>query len=334
MAWYDEKGRDNDVVVSSRIRFARNVADYPFCSVIDPTSCREIIEKVSGVLVDGFEKIDMDKATAVQSGALVEKHYISREFANKKMPRALLLNEKEQVAVMVCEEDHVRLQCILGGLALDEAYENAVRYEEMLENALNIAFDSRLGYLTQCLTNLGLGMRASVMVFLPALTMTRSMEGLSAQLSKMGLTIRGMYGEGSEPEGCLYQISNSITMGITEEETLKKLNDVVRQICEKERKARDILKSDSFYPLADRICRSYGTLRYARVMSSGEFLKLWADVRLGIAIGITEGLDYETMGRLLIGVLPANLMLTKGGGVISESERDILRAEYIRGALG
>ena len=334
MAWYDKKGKDNDIVVSSRIRFARNIADYPFDSVIDPTSCREIIEKVTNVLGDSFEKTDMDSITAIERGALVEKHYISHGFANKKLPRALLFNKKDEVAVMVCEEDHIRLQCILPGLALDEAYENAVKYEEMLDGGLNIAFDSELGYLTHCLTNLGLGMRASVMLFLPALTMTRSMDNLSSQLSKMGLTIRGMYGEGSEPDGCLYQISNSITMGITEEETLKKLNDVIKQICDKERKARDILKSDSYYPIADRIGRSYGTLRYAVIMSSGEFLKLWADVRLGVALGLAEGLDYELLGKMLIGVLPANLMKENGGKLINESERDILRAEYIRKTLG
>ena len=334
MAWYNKKGKDNDVVVSSRIRFARNIADYPFDSVIDPTSCREIIEKVSGVLGGGFSKTDIDTASDPERGALVEKHYISPDFANKKLPHALLFNEKEQVAVMVCEEDHIRLQCILPGLALDEAYENAARYEAMLSDGLNIAFDSELGYLTHCLTNLGLGMRASVMVFLPALTATRSMDNLSAQLSKMGLTIRGMYGEGSQPEGCLYQISNSITMGITEEETLKKLDDVIKQICDKERKARDILKSDSYYPLADRICRSYGTLKYARVMSSKEFLKLWSDVRLGISLGIIEDLDYEVLGSLLMGVLPSNLMLENGGKLINETERDILRAEYIRKTLG
>ncbi len=333
MSWYNEIGKENDVVVSSRIRFARNIADYPFDTMIDETSCREVIEKVESALGDGFEKIDVSALSSVEAYALVEKHYISPNFAKKRRPHALLKNKKQNVSVMVCEEDHIRLQCILPGLSLDEAYRTSCVYDEMLDEKLNIAFDSELGYLTHCPTNLGLGMRASVMLFLPALTMTRSIERLSVQLSNLGLVIRGMYGEGSEPDGCLYQISNRVTMGVTEEDTIKKLNDIVMQICEKERAARNNIKSDSYSALADRVGRSYGILKYARIISSKEFMRLFSDVRLGIALGITEGLTYEKMGEIMIGVLPANLILRNGGKNISDSERDILRADYIRKEL-
>ncbi len=334
MAWYNKAGKENDVVVSSRIRFARNIADYPFDSKMDETSANEIIEKVSSVLGNDFERIDFKNLSSVESGALVEKHYISPDFAKKKMPHALLKNDKADVSVMVCEEDHIRLQCILPGLSLDEAYKNACIYDDILDHNLNIAFSEKLGYLTHCPTNLGLAMRASVMVFLPALTITRSMENLSVQLSKLGFIVRGMYGEGSQPEGCLYQISNRITMGVTEEDTIKRLNEIVKQICEKERKAREMLKSDNYSALADKVCRAYGVLKYARVISSKEFLKLFADVRVGIALGIIEGLTYETLGEIMIGVLPANLVLHNGGKVISDFERDVLRADYIRSTIG
>jgi len=159
------------------------------------------------------------------------------------------------------------------------------------------------------------------------------MENLSVQLSKLGFIVRGMYGEGSQPEGCLYQISNRITMGVTEEDTIKRLNDIVMQICEKERKAREMLKSDNYSAIADRVCRAYGILKYARIISSKEFLKHFADVRLGIALGIITDITYETLGEIMIGVLPANLVLNNGNKPLGDFERDVLRADYIRGNL-
>ncbi|MBE6718820.1 MAG: protein arginine kinase [Ruminococcaceae bacterium] len=334
MSWYNTCGKENDVVISSRIRFARNIVDYPFGSNLDETSCNEIIEKVSKALGDEFETIDFKNISQIDAGELVEKHYVSREFAKKQKPHILLANEKKDVSVMVCEEDHIRLQCIMSGLSLDEAYKNACIYDDILDDNLNIAFDEKLGYLTHCPTNLGLGMRASVMMFLPALTMTRSMEKLSLQLSNLGLTVRGMYGEGSDPDGCLYQISNRVTMGVTEDETLKKMNDIVKQICEKERRAREVLKSDNYSAIADKVGRAYGILKYARIISSKEFMKLYADVRLGISLGIIDDLTYEKMGEIMIGVLPANLIKNNGGKPISDYERDILRADYLRKAIG
>ncbi len=333
MAWYNTSGNENDVVVSSRIRFARNIADYPFDSKLDKTSCEEIIEKVTNALGDGFKKFDFCDISVNEAASFMEKHYISPEFIKKKTPHTLLIDDEKEVAVMVCEEDHIRLQCILPGLALEEAYQKACCYDDMLDEKLNIAFDEKLGYLTHCPTNIGLGMRASVMLFLPALTMTRSMDNLSVQLSKYGLIIRGMYGEGSEPDGCLYQISNRVTMGVTEEDTIKRLNDIIKQIIEKERKAREALKSDSYSKLADRVGRSFGVLKYARIISSKEFMKLFADVRLGIAMGFIDDLSYERLGDIMIGVLPANLILANGGKSLSEFERDIKRADYIRSVI-
>ena len=334
MAWYNTIGKENDVVISSRVRFARNISDYPFASRLDETSCREIIEKVTAALGNTFNAIDIKNISQIESAALVEKHYISREFAKSQTPRVLLTNDEKDVSVMVCEEDHIRLQCIMSGLSLDEAYKNACIYDDILDDNLNIAFDEKLGYLTHCPTNLWLGMRVSVMMFLPALTMTRSMEKLSIQLSNLGLTVRGMYGEGSNPDGCLYQISNRVTMGVTEEETLKKINDIVKQICEKERRAREVIKSDNYCAIADKIGRAYGVLKYARIISSKEFMQLFSSVRLGIALGIINDLTYEKMGEVMIGVLPANLIINNGGKSISDYERDVLRADYLRKAIG
>lgn len=334
MAWYNTKGKENDVVVSSRIRFARNIADYPFDSRIDDTSCNEIIEKVTIALGDSFKQTNFKDISDIDAMALVEQHYISPNFANKKTPHALLVNDDDDVSVMICEEDHIRLQCIKSGLDLEDAYKNACIYDDKLDENLNIAFDGKWGYLTHCPTNLGTGMRASVMLFLPALTMMHKVEGLSIQLSKIGLTVRGMYGEGSQPDGCLYQISNRETMGVTEEDTIKKLSEVTKQIIEKERNAREVLKSDNYSAIADRVCRSFGIMKYARVMSSKEFLKLYSDVRLGISLGVIDSLDYVTLGDIMIGVLPANLIKRNGGNAMGDYDRDILRAEYIRNKIG
>ncbi|MBR5314492.1 MAG: ATP--guanido phosphotransferase, partial [Clostridia bacterium] len=231
-------------------------------------------------------------------------------------------------------EDHIRIQSIKSGLELEDAYEKAVECDKILGDKLNIAFDEKYGYLTHCLTNLGLGMRVSVMVFLPALTMTRSIENLSSQLSKLGLVVRGMYGEGSNPDGCLYQISNRVTMGVSEQDTIEKLKNVALKIAEQERQARKVLLSDNYSAIADRVGRAYGVLKYARIMSSKEFLKLYSDVRLGIALGFVTDIEYETLGNVMIGVLPANLIMNNGGNNISEYERDILRADYIRKMVG
>ena len=228
-----------DTVISTRVRLARNINGYPFVSRLDANSANEIIEKISAPLeASGFRKINFSDLSNVMATSYVERHYVSPEFATKETPHALLLQEQTGIAVMVCEEDHLRIQCIMPGLNLGEAYKNASRTEKRLDEDFDFAYSDRLGYLTHCPTNLGTGMRASVMMFLPALTEGGYMSSLANQLSKIGLTVRGIFGEGSGSLGCMYQISNQVTLGICEEETLKKLGNAVHQISESEQKAR------------------------------------------------------------------------------------------------
>lgn len=334
MSWYNTNGAENDVAISTRIRFARNIADYPFASRLDKTSAHEIIDKVCGVLSegDGWRKIDFDGISDAEAQSYVESHLASPEFTAEKYPHVLLINDAADMAVMVCEEDHLRMQCIKSGLALGDAYKTLCGADDMVCDKLNIAFDDKLGFLTHCPTNLGTGMRASVMLFLPALSMTKQISGIAAQLSKLGLTLRGTYGEGSEAVGALYQLSNQVTLGVTEEETLKKLSDVITQIISRERQTRGALYSDNSDRLCDRIMRSLGTLRYAHMMSSEEFMRLWSDVRLGISLGIVEGITYEKLGDIMINVMPATLTLHSDRPV-NEGERDRIRAQYIREQL-
>jgi protein arginine kinase len=237
------------------------------------------------------------------------------------------------MAVMVCEEDHLRIQSILPGLALDEAYRNASRIEKRLDEEFDFAYSEKLGYLTHCPTNLGTGMRASVMMFLPALTRRGYMDSLAAQLSKIGLTVRGLFGEGSGAAGCMYQISNQITLGITEEDTLEKLSDAVAQISESERKARKSINGEELERVTDMILRAEGTLRYAYRMSSSEFIRLFADVRFGIALGIVKDITYEQLGTLLVEVMPATLTLSAETTPKTDAARDRLRAQKIQSLL-
>lgn len=334
MAWYNEIGNSIDTVLSSRIRFARNLEGYPFCSKLSDEDAKKIISSVSDVFCDkGFKKIDFSDISPLDAASYVEKHFASREFAAKKAPHALLLAENTGTAIMLCEEDHVRLQSIFPGLALDEAYRVASEYDSILDSSLDISYDEKLGYLTSCPTNLGTGMRASVMMFLPALTMAGGIKSLASQLSKIGLTMRGLFGEGSDGDGCLYQISNQITLGIGEEETLKKLSDIIGQISEKERKLRASIKGGELDALKDRIFRSEGALKYAYMMSSSEFMKHFSNVRLGIALGIITDINYATLGALLVETLPATLSLSEKIGNGTGAERDLARAKLIKGRL-
>ena len=318
-----------DVAVSSRVRFARNIADYPFAGKCDPTSAKEIIEKVRGVLSDGYEETDVDRLDEISRGSLVEDHSISREFADSDLPRALFTSDDGRVKIMVCEEDHIRLQAITPGLSLDEAYKEACKADDLISSKLNIAFDDELGYLTHCPTNLGTGMRASVMLFLPALTETGKIRALSSQLSKLGVTVRGSYGEGTEALGCLYQISNTETLGVTEESVIAKLNDLIGRIAQFERDARKKLYESAPERTEDRCLRALGVLTYSRMIVSAEFMRCYADLRTGISLGLTDGVSIEDLDRAFIEVMPYTLMKHMGGSA-DASSRDLARAKWIK----
>lgn len=334
MAWFNTAGNASDTVISTRVRLARNLNGYPFASRLDASGANEIIQKVASPLENaGFRKVLFSDLSPIMATSYVERHYVSPDFAQKDSPHALFLQEPSGIAVMVCEEDHLRIQCILSGLALDEAYKNALRTEQRLDEDFDFAYSDTLGYLTHCPSNLGTGMRASVMMFLPALSMGGYMDALAGQLSKLGLTVRGLFGEGSGASGCMYQISNQITLGISEEETLQKMKEAIAQITQSEHKARKSIQGDALDRLTDRILRAEGTLRYAHMLSSAEFIRLFADVRLGISMGIVDDLTYDQLTPLLVEVMPATMTLSTENPPRSEAARDKLRAQIVRSAL-
>jgi len=333
MAWYAVKGNDSDTVFSTRIRFARNLSGFRFDKGLTDEDARTIIERVGKALGnESFTKTDLEGLTQTELESLVEQHLASRELAVKKGPRALFRNDNQSVSVMVCEEDHIRLQCILPGLALRDAYRFACACDDTLDAALDIAYDEKLGYLTHCPTNLGTGLRASVMLFLPAIAAEGGIPSLARQLAKIGLTMRGLYGEGSDSRGCLYQISNQVTLGLSEEEILKKLEDAVHTVIERERALRRAVTGEAAERRADRIHRAEGILRYATLISSEEFFRYFSDIKLGIALGIVTSISDEALNALLIRVLPATLTLGAEQPPESGTARDRLRAELIHKA--
>lgn len=332
--WYNSCGRDNDIVISSRVRLARNLVGYPFEEKLTEDRSREIIEKIKKLFAerDGWDFVELGALSAAERLKLAEAHVISPQFAVKESPCALLKNEEKNIYVMILEEDHLRLQCILAGSDLSSAADAVLEVESLLDSALEFAYDESLGYLTHCPTNLGTGMRASVMLHLPALTLSGGMRALSAELSKLGLTIRGINGEGSESKGCIYQISNRITLGISEGETVREVDAIVSRIVEKERTLRGSIDTASREELTDRVMRHIGILTYATKISSEELYSVYSDLRLGVSLGIVN-IPYELLDGTMIECMP-NAILADHANITSPLERDKIRAGRIREKLG
>lgn len=320
-------------MISSRIRLARNIKGIPFTGRMTVEQkkavCTRVKEVASAIPGYKFDYIDMENVTAIQAGSMVEEHLISVEFANNREGEGLLLDRKHNVSVMINEEDHLRIQVLGRGEKLATLYETASEIDDALDEKLHFAFSEKLGYLTHCPTNLGTGLRASVMMHLPALHESGLINKIINTVSQVGLTVRGMYGEGSEPAGCVYQVSNQITLGISEKDTIERLEDIVRQIARNEAALREKMLEN--ISIEDRVFRSYGIAREARIMSSQEFMKLMSDIRLGIEGGLLN-LDTKVLDELCIKVQPYTLMLYGGEGM-EIRQRDIKRAEIVRDKL-
>ncbi|MGN1433398.1 MAG: protein arginine kinase [Ruminococcus sp.] len=327
----------NDVVISTRIRLARNLKDFPFPCKLNSQGREKVIEKVrdavknsgSSVASD-FSFIRMSELTSSQSVSLVEKRLVSPEFISDNDGRALLISKDECFSIMINEEDHIRLQVITKGLSLEQAYDTADKLDTLLDENLDFAFDEKLGYLTQCPTNLGTGMRASVMLHLPALEKSRAINRIAGNLSKLGLTIRGAHGEGTEPKGALYQLSNQVTLGISEKAAIENLKNITEQLIAQENQARERLCSS--IDIQDAISRSLGILHSALVISHDEALKLLSNVRLGIVSNQITDVSTETIDKLMIAVEPATLTVSLNKN-LSAHDRDIERAKLIRAEL-
>lgn len=327
----------NDVIaISSRVRLARNFSGYPFPNQAESEQLSEILEKSREV----FEQLNHDKdepwrfismrdITSLDRHYLKERHMISPEYARKSDDRALIMRVDESIGVMVNEEDHLRIQCFLSGMRLMEAWRIASTIDDTFEEAIDYAFNDEYGYLTSCPTNVGTGMRASVMLHLPALTISGQSNEIFTSIKKHGIAVRGMYGEGSECIGNLFQISNQITLGLSEETIIERLEGFIQQIIDKELETREKMLSEDRDKLEDRIWRSYGVLQYARIMPSHEALKLLSDVRLGYDLGIVKNLSRDLLDRLVQDLGPATIRKFSGMDMPND-KRDLFRAGWIR----
>lgn len=332
--WYLGTGAQNDVVISTSIHLVRNIKQFPFpasLSMQDKLKVNSVIKNATDELNDYFfNYYEMKTLSQAEVVSLAERHLVSPEFASSRDGRALLLTEDEAVSVMLNEEDHIRLQVMYAGFALDEAYRTADKIDSQLSEVLQFAFDDRLGYLTQDPTALGTGMKASVVLHLPALVSSSQITKLITTVSKLGLSLRGSYGEGAAAKGDLFRLSNTITLGISERAAIENLKSIALQIAAQERVAREeIFKA----PVTeDRIFRAYGVLKYARMIDTSEFMELISLVRLGAVKGIIN-MDCAQIEALMIHMQPATISLSVDRP-LDRIERDKLRAQLVRQNLG
>ncbi len=333
------KGQDADIVISSRVRLARNLAKFPFPHLLNPEKGEKFIQLFNEVWrkispeMQGMTLLMFDQLSNLDRQILVEKHLISPNHAkNNSAYSGVLVNDDGSLAIMINEEDHLRIQCFLPGLQLEESLDRAQQIDDALEGELSLAFDERRGYLTACPTNTGTGMRASVMLHLPAFVVSGQLNFLFQNISQLGMTVRGLYGEGTEVVGNLFQMSNQITLGQTEEDIRSKLTSVTGQIVEQERAMRQRIQSDMPYQLEDRVGRAYGILTNARVITSNEAMNMLSDLRLGVDLGIIKDIDVFALNQLLVAIRPAHLQ-KKAGSEMEAFARDIKRAGVIKEKL-
>lgn len=335
--WLKGIGPESEIVMSSRIRYARNLKDVPFSHWANKEQRKKILSLIKPILIkNNYLKtalfLKMEELNAIDKQFLVERQLISRELAVGTDSKAVNISEKEIFSLMINEEDHLRIQVIQSGFNLEEALRLIEQIDSDLESSLKFACDIRWGYLTACPTNVGTGMRASVMLHLPALVMTKRINRVLQTISKLSLAVRGFYGEGTEAAGNFFQISNQVTLGHSEQELVDNIERVIRQIIDYESGAREDLLAEQKAQVEDKILRAYGILSNARIISSKETINLLSMVRLGINFKMLDDIDIKTINELFILIQPAHLQKIEGKS-LDANKRDIKRAELIRSKL-
>lgn len=337
-SWLKTSGDNKDIVLSSRIRLARNIKDVSFPHKLDEKEGKDIVNKVekafytSSSMKEEYKTLYLWELDPVDNRAYLEKHLISNKLLLNNKKSAFIINKDETISIMINEEDHLRLQCITAGLNLEECYDSAEKIDNLLEEKLDYAYEEKLGYLTACPTNIGTGLRASVMIHLPALSMNNEMNGVLNALTQVGMTIRGLYGEGSKAIGNIYQISNQITLGLSEKEIIDNLKVVVSQIINEENLTREKLLNNYRYELEDRIYRAFGVLKSAILLDATECLNLLSDVRFGVELGIINEVDKEILNSLMVSTQPAMLQKLYNEK-LSDKLRNLNRAKLVRESL-
>jgi len=339
--WMLADGPESDTVISSRVRLARNIEGLPFPHLMTPERGEKVIEMVRRAFaskdaaklgLDDAEVIRMSEMSVVDRQVLVEKHLISPNLARNSTSGAAAITPDESVSVMINEEDHIRIQCLYAGLQLREALYRADRVDDLLEGKMEYAFSENRGYLTACPTNVGTGMRASVMVHLPALVINNKAGQVFTTVVKLGFIVRGLYGEGTEAVGNIFQVSNQVTLGQSEADIVQNLRNVVEQIIAQEKEARESLMSEMKEQIEDKVGRAYGILLYGHVFSSKEAMQYLSDVRLGVDLGLLPQVNRQVLNELLVAIRPGYLQ-KMAGRELDPWERDTMRADLIRSRL-
>lgn len=335
--WLRGSGPESDVVISSRVRLARNLGRFNFPTRLEDPARRECAEHIrERILRSGVVRLDnyfmLEDLSAVERHFLVERHLISREHEDGGPGRAAAVGDDEILSIMVLEEDHLRLQILKSGLQPLDTWRIASSVDDLLERHIDYAFHSQLGYLTSCPTNVGTGLRVSVMLHLPALVLTRHIAKCFQAMAKLGLNVRGLYGEGTEATGDFYQISNQSTLGKSEEGIVRELAAVVPEVLKYERSARRTLLTRDRRRIEDRVWRAYAMLKHARILSSEEAMTLLSALRLGVNSKILDGVDAAMVNRIFVFSQPAHLQMRMGKD-LSAAERDVARADFVRETL-
>ncbi len=329
--WFREISKDSDVVISTRLRFARTIDGYKFPNVMKKEEKQTLLNKInSSIDKKKYDFLKIDDIDETTLGSLVEEHLISKELLNLT-DSAIIMNKDSSIVAMVNEEDHLRIQAFESGFDIDKCYNNLCEFTDSLENNIKFAINDKYGYITACPSNVGAAMRVSVMLHLPALAKLGLLSKIIDEATSMGLSVRGLYGENTSGYGHIYQISNRQTLGLSDKDIINKTKAIVTAIISQERKARNVLKENSIH-LSDEIYRALGVLKNARIMSDDEAFKLLSKVRLGVAMKIVDGVSLEKIQSLMINT-KENTLKTVLKEDLSREEEDIKRAEYIRGEL-
>ncbi len=340
--WMETRGPEADTVISSRVRLARNVEGMPFPHLMSDEQADEMIRMVAAAFrsaqagklgLGGGQVYRMSEMSDLDRYVLVEKHLISPNLAQEERKGAVYITPDEAVSVMINEEDHLRIQCLYPGLQLGEALALANKVDDLLESQLQYAWSEKYGYLTACPTNVGTGLRVSVMAHLPALVINNQAGRVFSTVVKLGFLVRGLYGEGTEAIGNIFQVSNQVTLGHSEAETVQNLESVIEQVIGQEKQVRQAMYAEMKEQIEDKVGRAYGILLWSHVLSSQEAMQLLSDVRLGVELGVLKGLPPGVLNELLVAIRPAFLQKT-AGRVLDAGERDVRRAEIVRAKLG